>query len=69
MLVENEQYIMTGISELFSGRLSVVFEVVFGHVCCAVRMNHCARMAFAGGDAGVHVELLRACVVFSCQYA
>ena len=43
MLVENEQYMMTGISELFSGRLSVVFEVVFGHVCSAVRMNHCSR--------------------------
>ena len=43
MLVENEEHMMTGISELFSGRLSVVYEVVFDHVCSAVRMNHGSR--------------------------
>ena len=43
MLVENEEYMVTGISELFSGRLSVVYEVVFGHVCSALRMNHGSR--------------------------
>ena len=34
---------MTGISELFSGRLSVAYGVIFGHVCSAVRMNHGSR--------------------------
>ena len=52
---------MTGISELFSGRLSVVYDVGFGHVCSAVLKNHGSRasvlVAFAGGDAGVHAEL------------
>ena len=43
MLVETEQCMMTGISELFSGRLSFVYEVVFGHVYSVVRMNHCSR--------------------------
>ena len=44
MLVENEEQLVTGIPEVFSGRLSVGYEVVvFGHVCSAVRTNHGSR--------------------------
>ena len=42
MLVENEEQMITGIPEVFSGRLSVGYEV-FGHVCSAVRTNHGSR--------------------------
>ena len=42
MLVENEEQMITGIPEVFSGRLSVGYEV-FGHVCSAVRTNHGRR--------------------------
>ena len=31
---------MTNIPKLFSGRLSVGYEVGFGNVCSTVRMNH-----------------------------
>ena len=34
---------ITGIPELFSGRLSVGYKVVIGNVCSAVRMNHGSR--------------------------
>ena len=43
MLVGNEEQMVTGIPEVFSGRLSVGYEVVFGHVCSAVRTNHGSR--------------------------
>ena len=40
MLGENEEHMMTGISDLFSGQLSVVYEVFFGHICSAVRISN-----------------------------
>ena len=43
MLSENKEHMMTGISELFSGRLSVSYEVFFRHVCSAVLTNHGSR--------------------------
>ena len=43
VFVENKEQTMTGIPELFSGRISVVHDVAFGHVCSAVRMNHGSR--------------------------
>ena len=43
MLVENEEQMVTGIPEVFSGRLSVGYEVGFGHVCSAVRTTHGSR--------------------------
>ena len=43
MLGENEEPIITGIPELFSGRLSVGYDVGFGHICSAVRTNHDSR--------------------------
>ena len=43
MLVENDEQMVTGILEVFSGRLSFGYEMVFGHVCSAVRTNHGSR--------------------------
>ena len=43
VLVENEEQTMTGTPELFSWRISVVYDVAFGHVCSALRMNRGSR--------------------------
>ena len=63
-----------GIPELFSGRLSVGYEVVFGHVCNAVRTNHGSRASVLVWRLLVEMPaytrvIVCVCVVCSGQHA